>query len=139
MKIDANQISPGGLILEEEIPANVLDLDNDKIFFTGPIHARADISRITNAITVKLRLDAKIKSVCSRCVREFQEDYSRQFLFNYRFDPKEPVINLDTDIREEILLELPINPLCKKDCKGICAHCGEDLNQRPCSCNIGPK
>jgi len=30
------------------------------------------------------------------------------------------------------MLEIPINPICKPDCKGLCSVCGEDLNARDC-------
>jgi uncharacterized protein len=35
-------------------------------------------------------------------------------------------------IREYALLEVPINPVCKVDCKGLCPVCGENLNQADC-------
>jgi uncharacterized metal-binding protein YceD (DUF177 family) len=36
--------------------------------------------------------------------------------------------------KEQLSLALPIQPLCNEDCKGVCAHCGSDLNQATCSC-----
>ena len=36
--------------------------------------------------------------------------------------------------REQILLALPMQPLCRSDCRGLCPKCGANLNQGPCSC-----
>ncbi len=37
-------------------------------------------------------------------------------------------------IREQVILAVPIQPLCKKNCKGLCQQCGKDLNLGPCGC-----
>ena len=44
---------------------------------------------------------------------------------------------LDTDslIYNEILVQWPMKVLCRKDCKGICKHCGTNLNEKACTCD----
>lgn len=42
--------------------------------------------------------------------------------------------DLGTMIGEQIFLALPIQPLCKAGCKGLCQHCGKNLNEGPCAC-----
>lgn len=42
--------------------------------------------------------------------------------------------NLSEMIREQIILELPLQPLCGEACKGLCPHCGHDLNCGSCHC-----
>jgi uncharacterized protein len=37
-------------------------------------------------------------------------------------------------VRDALLLELPLAPLCRDDCRGLCAQCGADLNAGPCDC-----
>ncbi|MBI4364485.1 MAG: DUF177 domain-containing protein, partial [Candidatus Latescibacteria bacterium] len=44
------------------------------------------------------------------------------------------VLSIDNEIREAILLGLPMRPLCKETCAGLCPRCGEDRNQGPCRC-----
>ena len=46
----------------------------------------------------------------------------------------EEEINLSPYIREQVLLALPMRPLCDDDCRGLCAGCGADLNYEPCRC-----
>ncbi|MGH2730855.1 MAG: YceD family protein, partial [Actinomycetota bacterium] len=35
---------------------------------------------------------------------------------------------------DALTLALPLNPVCRASCKGLCAHCGADLNRGPCNC-----
>jgi uncharacterized protein len=46
------------------------------------------------------------------------------------FDGK--TIDLDPVVREQVLLALPVTVVCREDCKGLCAQCGQDLNERDC-------
>jgi uncharacterized protein len=48
------------------------------------------------------------------------------------FDGK--TIDLAPIIREQLLLALPMNLVCREDCKGLCTVCGQDLNERACGC-----
>lgn len=45
-----------------------------------------------------------------------------------------PEINLAGLLWEEFVLALPVRPLCKPDCKGLCPDCGKNLNEGSCSC-----
>ncbi len=47
---------------------------------------------------------------------------------------EEDRFNLGEKIREQIILELPMQPLCRNDCKGLCPRCGKDLNKGTCRC-----
>jgi uncharacterized protein len=44
------------------------------------------------------------------------------------------VIDLESIIREQIILTLPLKPLCSEDCRGLCTRCGVNLNQERCAC-----
>lgn len=43
--------------------------------------------------------------------------------------------SLSDIIREQIILAIPLQPLCKTSCKGLCQQCGKDLNEGPCGCS----
>jgi uncharacterized protein len=45
-------------------------------------------------------------------------------------------IDLTQMVRESIILELPLAPLCRADCAGICPVCGANRNDQPCSCEV---
>ncbi len=44
------------------------------------------------------------------------------------------VIDLGPPIRDEILLAVPMSPICREDCAGICPSCGGNRNLTPCDC-----
>jgi uncharacterized protein len=43
-------------------------------------------------------------------------------------------IDLDPIIREQVLLALPMQVVCREDCRGLCGMCGQDLNEAACGC-----
>jgi uncharacterized protein len=49
-----------------------------------------------------------------------------------RFDGRK--IDLDPILREQLLLALPMNVVCKDSCEGLCAVCGQNLNEKKCGC-----
>jgi len=86
---------------------------------------------------------------CSRCLRQVKVPVDASFAEQYYatigvlgealdtapFDAKtigsDFLIDLTPLIAEELLLALPLAPLCRRDCKGLCPECGGDLNERP--------
>ena len=80
---------------------------------------------------------------CVRCLETFSHPLNWSFSDLYSFDkrnitdsgllvPEDAQINLEPLLREYALLEFPISPVCKPDCKGLCPICGENLNQTDC-------
>ncbi len=45
------------------------------------------------------------------------------------------ILDLFDLVRDALVLELPIAPLCREDCKGLCVSCGADLNEGACGCD----
>ena len=104
-------------------------------------------------------LRGDLRVVCSRCAgpAHISVDEPFQFLYAPRGsrldlpDPEEPLedehdlvhydgeeIDLAETLREEVLLAMPIAPLCKEACKGLCPRCGADLNEGDCGCADKP-
>lgn len=48
------------------------------------------------------------------------------------------VLDLTDAIREQVLVSIPMKPVCEEDCKGMCATCGADLADGPCGCSDDP-
>lgn len=134
MKINVNQISLEGLTREEEISPSELELESDEFKLRAPVKIKADVSRITNAVTVDLLLAASIYTECSRCLGQAKIDLNKRLKLNYQVTSVNQVIDINPDIREEIILDYPLNPLCKPDCKGLCPQCGQNLNEGSCCC-----
>jgi len=134
MKIQVAQIPPEGLVLDQEECISDYDLDTDAIKFSAPLFIRAEVFRITNAVTVNTLLSFKGIATCSRCLVEFEATFNRKLQLHYEVHSPDEVIDLLPDIREEIILDFPIKFLCSSNCKGLCPRCGKDLNKENCSC-----
>lgn len=134
MKLNIQQIPFEGIEISERVSAAALQLETENVRFTEPLEVKAQLSRITNAIVAKVALSSKIKLICGRCLSEFTVDFDKKLKLEYAVDKGELLIDLDPDIREEIILDYPVKPLCKPECKGLCIKCGKNLNEGPCKC-----
>ncbi|MBE6834878.1 MAG: DUF177 domain-containing protein [Ruminococcaceae bacterium] len=106
------------------------------------------ISRIENRagiVTFKGKANFVLKALCDRCAEEFTRDMTVDFehvlVTELQSDDNDDFIlvenmKLDVDslIREDIILSLPSQLLCKEDCKGLCHICGANLNEKQCGC-----
>jgi len=52
----------------------------------------------------------------------------------FQVEPGAVELDLRPAVREQWLLHVPAYPLCREDCKGLCARCGTDLNAGTCDC-----
>jgi uncharacterized protein len=134
VKIRIARITAEGVTLEEDIAPSALDLETEITRFQGPVHVRATASRITNAVSIDVSLSATVYFTCVRCLDEFKGALEKQLRLNYPVEKGEKEIDLGPDIREEIILDYPMRPLCRPECKGICTVCGKNLNEGGCSC-----
>jgi uncharacterized protein len=134
MKINAASITPEGLSLKENIDARQLELETEVVRFKGPLRLSADVSRITNTVTAILTLEGAIEFTCVRCLEEFGAPLNKTLRFVFEVDNREPVIDLGPQIREEIIVDYPLKPLCRDNCQGLCPQCGKNLNEGGCSC-----
>lgn len=79
---------------------------------------------------------------CRRCLRavegeavaEFRELYEPHATEGETYPLKGDRIDLSPLARESLLLALPLAPLCREDCRGLCPTCGADLNAGDCDC-----
>lgn len=134
MKIFVNQVPFEGILLEEEIDPGELDLETELIKFSLPLRFKAHAWRITNALSVDLNIKTKLHAVCSRCLKEFDWDWNKDVQLNYPLDNSITFIDLNPEIREEVILDYPIKPLCDLNCKGLCKKCGNNKNEGGCNC-----
>lgn len=128
----------------------VLAPDND-ISLSGT----AKMLRTDAGIWVTAELSCEVICLCSRCLNAhdlrlsvlIDEEY---YLSSYstndfdidegQFISNDNILDLVPSIRDHVDLELPLNPICREDCAGICIDCGLNLNQHHCSCkkSFGP-
>ena len=134
MTIKIRQIPPEGLTLKDILKPEDLDLEIENIEFTTPIEIKAYVSKITNVVTVDIKLQAKFHTICSRCLEGIELTLERGLKLNYPVKNEQDTIELDEDIRQELILDYPVRTLCNPDCRGLCPRCGKDLNEGDCEC-----
>jgi len=146
-------------ILISQIPEEGLDLELEETIesnsIVSPIRASLRIEKVNAEVIVKGKVKADVKLQCSRCLKDFQSELSVPV--NGIYHPVEELkgedrheikseeldmdfysgeeLNLLDLLTEQIVLNMPMKPLCNDLCKGICLKCGADLNEGSCSCN----
>jgi uncharacterized protein len=100
-------------------------------------------SRTPQGLLLQGNFTAETGLECVRCLDPFTQPLKWSVTDLYAFDkrnlsesgllvPEEGHIDLEPLLREYALLEFPISPICKPDCKGLCPVCGENLNKIDC-------
>lgn len=106
--------------------------------FSGVVRA----SRTPQGILIQGEFKGQAPAECVRCLTNIQQTLQTTFDELYAFDersvtdsglilPEDGNIDLEPIVREYLLIEMPINPICKKDCRGLCPVCGQNLNEVP--------
>lgn len=123
----------GTLTKEESIdPNRIFESSLDGMHFKELLKVSVRAQWINNEIVAFGSIRTVISFSCSRCLEDF--DKFIKFSFTQTYKPDQEIIDLKKEIRESILVELPINPLCKENCLGICPQCGADKNKTNCIC-----
>jgi len=136
MLIEISKVPAVGGLYEEDVPASALELDADPhVRPEGPIACRFTVQKVSGELVVGGAVHVPLSLECSRCACFFSTTISDlSFLRAYNVPEGTETVDLTEDIREDILLNLPAFPLCSSECRGLCAQCGRNLNEGPCSC-----
>jgi uncharacterized metal-binding protein YceD (DUF177 family) len=124
-------VNRGPLNLEESLPAAVLDVPG-RGSLVGSVHLNVHAEALGDEILVLIKADSRAALECARCLDRFERPLRASLELHV------PVSNTELDAAEEarqsLVLALPMKPLCRPDCRGLCAHCGENLNTGACRC-----
>lgn len=114
-------------------PQSVIWDPPENAHFSEPLQTDIQAQMVDTEAVVNGKLTTNVGLVCGRCLKTFQKSIESHFQQVYSMDDK--LIDLTNDIREAVLIELPIYPICKSACKGICPSCGIDKTESTsCSC-----
>lgn len=112
------------------------------------VNCKMDKSHSQLVLSCDLWVNAKL--TCDRCaedfIRKLENHFDNIYLFGreedapeeigvYQLSPEADKIDISDDVTEYAKLALPMKILCSDDCKGLCPHCGRNLNQEVCSCS----
>jgi len=99
------------------------------------------LEAVMDGVLVSGTVDAPIRAECGRCLAPVEDriEVEIQELFAYEPAPdgeeialvEGDLINLEPVLHDAVVLGLPLNPVCREDCAGLCAGCGEPLADLP--------
>jgi uncharacterized protein len=147
---------------EEQFGPGVIDLGPDLRQLT-PLHSagRAQLIEEHHGKREKIEdirlsgeFSTRLELPCARCLEPVAHDVARKFDLLYRPQGadagKEEIsvtateaeisyytgkgLLLEDALREQVLLAVPLRLICREDCKGLCPHCGKNLNLEQCGC-----
>jgi uncharacterized protein len=147
------------LLLREPIGATRnYDIDED-IDIAGEglknhIKGVCNMIRTQRSILVRCTLNTEMELSCGRCVSRFKQPvrikFSEEFFPTLDIEsgaalppPEEAssftidelhILDITEAVRQYFLLAVPMKPLCKKECAGLCPTCGQNLNKGKCGC-----
>lgn len=124
----------------------------------GEIQAELDVfsqgDPDEGVVYVSSAVSVKVECECSRCLKLFPQSVSSDFHLLYTPTPDSlpggehalssdaldlhyyegDQIDVDSELVSQLVLSIPMLPLCQDDCRGLCPHCGENLNLVTCLC-----
>ena len=135
IKIFTSRLTPEGIKVSGEETSDFLELKNDdNIYSTNPVYYELVAQLVNNGILVTGRLHTIFVCYCAKCLTKYEFHVNCKEVCHFYENSNKNEINLTDDIREDILISLPQRFLCSDTCKGLCFHCGQNLNIEECSC-----
>lgn len=146
MKIKISNLSDSDYEFEFFDDVELLDVDE---IYNGKFHTKVNLTKFGDQIILNAVTNINAHLICDRCATEFDEiissSYRMVYLFRKTSDPVNSVdvtyltpdtdqINIRNDVRDYAMLAIPMKKLCNENCKGICPHCGKNLNEGDCTC-----
>jgi len=163
MFLDIKELEVRPVEFAEGFQPGVIDFGGE-LRQRGALHAdgRAELieerhgkHQVIKDIRLRGGLSAELELQCARCLEPVAQSVRRDFELLYRplgadagrdelsvTDAEAEIgyyqgdgLLLEDVLREQVLLALPLKVTCREDCKGLCLHCGKNLNQEQCQCS----
>jgi uncharacterized protein len=167
MQIHIDQLIDAELTLEfeekpESFPVLAEMIKKKELDFSAPVKTRLRAFRIGDFIEVEGVFETATHLVCGRCLKDFEIRLTSEIALTYtpeNFEDKEDLsrdeieispedaglitfsgdrIDLREGIQEQVVMAIPVRPLCHEKCNGLCPQCGANLNKGDCGCDHVP-
>jgi uncharacterized protein len=154
MLLDLSRFRTGSEHLDRRCEGAALTRPDDDFRVPGEVTLVADVRKDAQKVRLTGRVTGTLELECSRCLEPFPVPIDAAF--DMLFLPvsentgegereiaeddfgvsyyKDDVIDLAEVIREQFYLALPMKPLCRDDCQGLCPVCGKNRNREACAC-----
>jgi uncharacterized protein len=157
MFIDINKIDEEGLSFERTLDLSDLDDGSGQEISAAPVRIQGSVERNGETVDLTARLNATVRLACARCLESFDLPVYNEFALRLVAEEADPKAGTDADAddavflapegradvreiaTEQIYLSLPMKPVCREDCKGLCPACGANRNVDECGCPQQPE
>lgn len=140
---------------QETLKLTPAEIDRPEVADLGEIECRGRISRVSEGLLLRATLEYEQSLRCMRCLETVALPAASELDLLIQIGGSEaeeeeraleeqdlgmlylakPLLDTRPILIEQIQLAVPMKPLCKEDCAGLCSSCGADLNQGPCGCD----
>jgi len=155
MFLDIRELEQKPIRFEQVLPVGAIPFDSD-FEQSSPLTASgaAEFRASTEELRVQGRLQLTVVLECDRCTEPYKHNIDESFDLIYvpaletnpgaeiAIGPSDsnvgfydgPGLELNDILQEQVLLALPLQRLCRAECKGICPACGQNRNETDCQC-----
>ena len=157
MLLDLSRLRGGGGRIDRQDPPEVFNTPEEDFRVAAPVVFGADVRKDQGKVRITGRVTTELEANCSRCLEPFRipVDSAFDLLYLPVSDPaavaggedhqlgdddtsaafyEDETIDLAQLMREQFYLALPMKPLCRPDCQGLCPVCGTNRNFDTCAC-----
>lgn len=158
MFLDLKDIGPEGRSYEGEVSIPEMERYQGEAVRVPSARLVLRVDRREGRLELEGRLTAGVGLVCGRCLETFEwsleaplalrllpgspeeeeppegDDGEVDEVDAWRLDGQE--LDLDRLVQEFVLLQIPLKPICRPECKGLCPRCGADRNRTDCRCDV---
>lgn len=155
MIIDFDSLGAEPKHFDLEIPAGKLEIEDVRTRVTENVLLRCDAQLAGDAVNIQGRITGNAEIACTRCLAPVSRIFDIEFVSRYlppaAFDiageseligadleydsASASEIDLTDIVREQLILDVPEQVLCREDCRGLCDRCGADRNVESCECS----
>ena len=136
-----------------EVAFSAREFDREPLLEISPARIAGEVSRIEKGFAFDAHLDYAGRLECSRCLTAYPFRNSEDFSLVLRRRPApgtgevalqsedeyfydDELLSVAPIAEERIQMAIPMKPLCREDCRGLCPQCGQDLNVTACGCVV---
>jgi len=155
MLLDLTQIRQPDVDVSRRYDPSQFEGRGNQFRVVAPVDLRFKVHKDKQRFRLVGTVSSAVELTCSRCLEPFQQPIDA--IFDLRYLPqsenageerqveeddlseafyRDDVIDLGQLIDEQFYLALPMKPLCSSDCRGLCPHCGTNLNLETCDCEV---
>jgi len=120
--------------LAGEVPAAEIGLEDTADESFSPVTYDLHASRVGRGVLVRGSASVRVAGPCTRCLEPSEMVLAAPDVCQFHEQPAGETLDLAPQLREDLLINLPMKRLCRDDCRGLCPVCGGDRNRRRCRC-----